>query len=111
MSVCACLFSCEKVIQSTRCTTQDPPLMVVHFTSRSSSNLPFFISCYIVLITLLYFKHKATLSSTDKEVIYMCPFNGPVKGRVCITNYRLYLRSVESVSKLDWPVVCWRQLL
>uniref|UniRef100_A0A8B9FT47 Myotubularin n=1 Tax=Amazona collaria TaxID=241587 RepID=A0A8B9FT47_9PSIT len=33
---------------------------------------------------------------TDKEVIYMCPFNGPVKGRVYITNYRLYLRSVEN---------------
>ncbi|XP_032558090.1 myotubularin isoform X3 [Chiroxiphia lanceolata] len=26
----------------------------------------------------------------------MCPFNGPVKGRVYITNYRLYLRSVEN---------------
>jgi len=35
---------------------------------------------------------------TDKDVIYMCPFNGPVKGRVYITNYRLYLRSVENVS-------------
>ncbi|KAM6354143.1 myotubularin isoform 5-T6 [Alca torda] len=33
---------------------------------------------------------------TDKDVIYMCPFNGPVKGRVYITNYRLYLRSVEN---------------
>ncbi|KAG8144615.1 hypothetical protein E2320_013092, partial [Naja naja] len=33
---------------------------------------------------------------TDKEVIYMCPFNGPIKGRVYITNYRIYLRSVES---------------
>uniref|UniRef100_A0A8C6YEJ0 Myotubularin n=1 Tax=Naja naja TaxID=35670 RepID=A0A8C6YEJ0_NAJNA len=26
----------------------------------------------------------------------MCPFNGPIKGRVYITNYRIYLRSVES---------------
>ncbi|XP_062440586.1 myotubularin isoform X3 [Rhea pennata] len=33
---------------------------------------------------------------TDKDVIYICPFNGPVKGRVYITNYRLYLRSVET---------------
>ncbi|XP_071462442.1 myotubularin isoform X3 [Marmota flaviventris] len=32
---------------------------------------------------------------TDKEVIYICPFNGPIKGRVYITNYRLYLRSLE----------------
>lgn len=37
---------------------------------------------------------------TDKDVIYMCPFNGPVKGRVYITNYRLYLRSVENVSNM-----------
>ncbi|XP_056665339.1 myotubularin isoform X2 [Monodelphis domestica] len=33
---------------------------------------------------------------TDKEVIYICPFNGPIKGRVYITNYRLYLRSFET---------------
>ncbi|CAH6780033.1 Mtm1 [Phodopus roborovskii] len=33
---------------------------------------------------------------TDKEVIYICPFNGPIKGRVYITNYRLYLRSLET---------------
>ncbi|XP_023396155.1 myotubularin isoform X6 [Loxodonta africana] len=36
---------------------------------------------------------------TDKEVIYICPFNGPIKGRVYITNYRLYLRSLETVCK------------
>ncbi|XP_025061139.1 myotubularin isoform X4 [Alligator sinensis] len=43
---------------------------------------------------------------TDKEVIYMCPFNGPIKGRVYITNYRLYLRSVEkeSIVILDVPL-------
>uniref|UniRef100_A0A8I6AB11 phosphatidylinositol-3,5-bisphosphate 3-phosphatase n=1 Tax=Rattus norvegicus TaxID=10116 RepID=A0A8I6AB11_RAT len=33
---------------------------------------------------------------TDKEVIYICPFSGPVKGRLYITNYRLYLRSLET---------------
>uniref|UniRef100_A0A493U024 phosphatidylinositol-3,5-bisphosphate 3-phosphatase n=1 Tax=Anas platyrhynchos platyrhynchos TaxID=8840 RepID=A0A493U024_ANAPP len=43
---------------------------------------------------------------TDKDVIYMCPFNGPVKGRVYITNYRLYLRSLENdpVVVLDVPL-------
>ncbi|XP_066495975.1 myotubularin isoform X1 [Tiliqua scincoides] len=43
---------------------------------------------------------------TDKDVIYMCPFNGPVKGRVFITTYRLYLRSVESdpVVVIDVPL-------
>nr|KAF6436018.1 myotubularin 1 [Rousettus aegyptiacus] len=37
---------------------------------------------------------------TEKEVIYICPFNGPIKGRVYITNYRLYLRSLEMDSAL-----------
>ncbi|XP_039622486.1 myotubularin [Polypterus senegalus] len=32
---------------------------------------------------------------TDKEIIYMCPFNGAVKGKVNITNYRLYFKSFE----------------
>nr|KAF6283616.1 myotubularin 1 [Pipistrellus kuhlii] len=42
---------------------------------------------------------------TDKEVIYICPFNGPIKGRVYITNYRLYLRSLETDSALlDVPL-------
>uniref|UniRef100_G3WVR9 Myotubularin n=1 Tax=Sarcophilus harrisii TaxID=9305 RepID=G3WVR9_SARHA len=43
---------------------------------------------------------------TDKEVIYICPFNGPIKGRVYITNYRLYLRSLETDSGalLDIPL-------
>ncbi|XP_029463597.1 myotubularin [Rhinatrema bivittatum] len=43
---------------------------------------------------------------TDKDVIYMCPFNGPIKGRVYITNYRLYFRSEESdpVLVLDVPL-------
>ncbi|XP_044538443.1 myotubularin [Gracilinanus agilis] len=43
---------------------------------------------------------------TDKEVIYICPFNGPIKGRVYITNYRLYLRSFETDSGalLDIPL-------
>lgn len=32
----------------------------------------------------------------EKEVIYMCPFNGPVKGKVLITNYRLHFRSSDT---------------
>ncbi|XP_039345371.1 myotubularin isoform X5 [Mauremys reevesii] len=45
-------------------------------------------------------------SITDKEVIYVCPFNGAVKGRLYVTNYRLYLRSVEldPVVILDVPL-------
>ncbi|CAI9538628.1 unnamed protein product, partial [Staurois parvus] len=32
---------------------------------------------------------------TDKDVIYMCPFNGPVKGRLFVTNYKLYFKGEE----------------
>lgn len=32
----------------------------------------------------------------EKEVMYMCPFNGPVKGKVLITNYRLHFRSSDA---------------
>lgn len=39
----------------------------------------------------------------------MCPFNGPVKGRVYITNYRLYLRSVENVSNMP-QLLPWDEL-
>ena len=37
-------------------------------------------------------------SFSDKELIYICPFNGAVKGKVLITNYRLYFKSTETVS-------------
>lgn len=33
----------------------------------------------------------------DKDIIYICPFNGAVKGKVLITNYRLYFKSSEAV--------------
>ncbi|XP_006632800.1 myotubularin isoform X1 [Lepisosteus oculatus] len=36
----------------------------------------------------------------DKDIIYICPFNGAVKGKVFITNYRLFFRSIE----VDPPV-------
>ncbi|CAF91779.1 unnamed protein product, partial [Tetraodon nigroviridis] len=32
----------------------------------------------------------------DKDVIYICPFNGALKGKVLITNYRLYFKSSEA---------------
>ncbi|XP_063793453.1 myotubularin isoform X1 [Pseudophryne corroboree] len=33
---------------------------------------------------------------TDKDVIYMCPFNVPVKGRLFVTNYKLYFKGEET---------------
>lgn len=37
---------------------------------------------------------------SDKDIIYICPFNGAVKGKVLITNYRLYFKSSEAVSSI-----------
>lgn len=34
----------------------------------------------------------------DKDIIYICPFSGAVKGKVLITNYRLYFKSSDAVS-------------
>ncbi|KAI1898881.1 hypothetical protein AGOR_G00076970 [Albula goreensis] len=31
----------------------------------------------------------------DKDLIYMCPFNGALKGKVFITNYRLFFKSAD----------------
>nr|XP_019962429.1 PREDICTED: myotubularin-like isoform X3 [Paralichthys olivaceus] len=32
----------------------------------------------------------------DKDIIYICPFRGAVKGKVLITNYRLYFKSSDT---------------
>ncbi|XP_005752812.1 myotubularin-like [Pundamilia nyererei] len=37
---------------------------------------------------------------TDKDIIYICPFSGAVKGKVLITNFRLYFKSSDAV--LSW---------
>ncbi|XP_072287530.1 myotubularin isoform X1 [Pyxicephalus adspersus] len=41
---------------------------------------------------------------TDKDVIYMCPFNGPVKGRLFVTNYKLYFKGEEPESLIIFEV-------
>ncbi|XP_028829297.1 myotubularin [Denticeps clupeoides] len=43
---------------------------------------------------------------TDKDIIYICPFAGALKGKVFITNYRLYFRSndVDPSVILDVPL-------
>ncbi|XP_059384788.1 myotubularin-like isoform X3 [Carassius carassius] len=42
----------------------------------------------------------------DKDIIYICPFNAAVKGKVFITNYRLYFKNTDSESPvtLDVPL-------
>uniref|UniRef100_A0A669F640 Myotubularin n=1 Tax=Oreochromis niloticus TaxID=8128 RepID=A0A669F640_ORENI len=42
----------------------------------------------------------------DKDIIYICPFSGAVKGKVLITNYRLYFRSSDAdvTVTLDVPL-------
>nr|XP_023697469.1 myotubularin-like [Paramormyrops kingsleyae] len=32
----------------------------------------------------------------DKDIIYICPFSGAIKGRVLISNYRLFFRNVDA---------------
>lgn len=46
------------------------------------------------------------VKSKEKDVIYVCHFNGPKKGVVYITNYRLYFKSVEldPMTTLDVPL-------
>uniref|UniRef100_A0A8C4Z4Z7 Myotubularin n=1 Tax=Gadus morhua TaxID=8049 RepID=A0A8C4Z4Z7_GADMO len=46
---------------------------------------------------------------TDKELIYICPFNGALKGKVFITNYRLFFKSTEAVSYRLTPIATLRQ--
>ncbi|XP_059932598.1 myotubularin isoform X2 [Gadus macrocephalus] len=42
---------------------------------------------------------------TDKELIYICPFSGALKGKVFITNYRLFFKSTEAEAlTLDVPL-------
>ncbi|XP_071020154.1 myotubularin-like isoform X5 [Oncorhynchus clarkii lewisi] len=33
----------------------------------------------------------------DKDIIYICPFSGALKGKVFITNYRLYFKSTDAL--------------
>ncbi|XP_061620616.1 myotubularin isoform X2 [Phyllopteryx taeniolatus] len=42
----------------------------------------------------------------DKDIIYICPFSGAVKGKVLITNYRLYFKSCDAdvAVTLDVPL-------
>uniref|UniRef100_A0A673G6A1 Myotubularin n=1 Tax=Sinocyclocheilus rhinocerous TaxID=307959 RepID=A0A673G6A1_9TELE len=48
----------------------------------------------------------AVLLSFDyKDIIYICPFNAAVKGKVFITNYRLYFKNTDSTPViLDVPL-------
>uniref|UniRef100_A0AAX7UEL1 Myotubularin n=1 Tax=Astatotilapia calliptera TaxID=8154 RepID=A0AAX7UEL1_ASTCA len=43
---------------------------------------------------------------TDKDIIYICPFSGAVKGKVLITNFRLYFKSSDAdvTVTLDVPL-------
>ncbi|XP_017565430.1 myotubularin [Pygocentrus nattereri] len=40
----------------------------------------------------------------DKDVMYICPFNGALKGKVFITNFRLYFTHTDSTFTLDVPL-------
>uniref|UniRef100_A0AAR2LZQ5 Myotubularin n=1 Tax=Pygocentrus nattereri TaxID=42514 RepID=A0AAR2LZQ5_PYGNA len=50
----------------------------------------------------LYF--LCLFSLVDKDVMYICPFNGALKGKVFITNFRLYFTHTDSTFTLDVPL-------
>uniref|UniRef100_A0A8C5WDU7 Myotubularin n=1 Tax=Leptobrachium leishanense TaxID=445787 RepID=A0A8C5WDU7_9ANUR len=41
---------------------------------------------------------------TEKDVIYMCPFNGPVKGIIHVTNYKLFFKGEETEPLVTFSV-------
>ncbi|XP_053329601.1 myotubularin [Spea bombifrons] len=41
---------------------------------------------------------------TDKDVIYMCPFNGPIKGSIHVTNYKLFFKGEETEPLMKFSV-------
>lgn len=43
--------------------------------------------CDVAFLSMLWF------ASTAKEVTYLCPFSGPVRGVLQITNYRLHFKA------------------
>ena len=42
----------------------------------------------------------------DRDVTYLCPYLGPIRGTLCVTNYKLYFKSSENGSGfvLDVPL-------
>uniref|UniRef100_A0A8C1UHE8 Myotubularin n=1 Tax=Cyprinus carpio TaxID=7962 RepID=A0A8C1UHE8_CYPCA len=57
-------------------------------------------SATIVPATLLFGRDEVY-----KDIIYICPFNAAVKGKVFITNYRLYFKNTDSTPvTLDVPL-------
>ncbi|XP_068107122.1 myotubularin isoform X2 [Hyperolius riggenbachi] len=47
---------------------------------------------------------EALVTVLDKDVIYMCPFNDPVKGRLYVTNYKLYFKGEEPEALIIFEV-------
>lgn len=39
-----------------------------------------------------------------RDVTYLCPYVGPVRGALCVTNYKLYFKSVDPPLVLDVPL-------
>uniref|UniRef100_A0AAQ5WZ65 Myotubularin n=1 Tax=Amphiprion ocellaris TaxID=80972 RepID=A0AAQ5WZ65_AMPOC len=83
--------------------------------TQSSSGIPVISSHMIGNLLWVQNQIKGKISSSainlfafclfsDKDIIYMCHFNGAVKGKVLITNYRLYFKSSDAVMMLDVPL-------
>jgi myotubularin-related protein 1/2 len=48
------------------------------------------------------------LHTMSRDVTYLCPFSGPIKGNLYLTNYKLFFASKDRLNTFEVPlgVVC-----
>lgn len=51
----------------------------------------------MVFNTAHYIVNCGLFAFSAKDVTYICPFTGAVRGTLTVTNYRLYFKSMERV--------------
>uniref|UniRef100_A0A8C7CGH7 Myotubularin n=1 Tax=Oncorhynchus kisutch TaxID=8019 RepID=A0A8C7CGH7_ONCKI len=70
--------------------------LAVVFTSWFVLSLCGYV-CIVYSLSFLYCSFSLSPPPPqDKDIMYICPFSGPVKGKVFITNYRLYFKSADA---------------
>ncbi|KAI1280754.1 Myotubularin-related protein 2 [Halotydeus destructor] len=40
----------------------------------------------------------------DRDVTYLCPYSGPIRGTLCVTNYKLFFKSTDPAFVLEVPL-------
>lgn len=68
---------------------------------KSNFNAPLIVSHrHFMGLNVELYLYVLLFYSSDKDIIYICPFNAAVKGKVFITNYRLYFKNTDSVREI-----------